>query len=96
MKIDDQLISRLENLARLQLSTTEKEGLKTDLTNILGMVEKLQELDVEDVEPLVYLNEAINRQREDVISNQVDRDAALRNPPDQDGHFFRVPKVIDL
>ena len=96
MKIDDQLISRLENLARLQLSATEKEGLKTDLTNILCMVEKLQELDVEDVEPLVYLNEAVNRQREDLISNQVDREAALRNAPDQDGTFFRVPKVIDL
>ncbi len=96
MKIDDQLISRLENLARLQLSATEKEGLKTDLTNILGMVEKLQKLDVEDVEPLVYLNEAVNRQREDVINNQVDREAALRNAPDQDGTFFRVPKVIDL
>lgn len=96
MKIDDQLISRLENLARLQLSTTEKEGLKTDLTNILGMVEKLQELDVEGVEPLVYLNEAINRPREDKISNEVDREAALRNAPDQDGTFFRVPKVIDL
>jgi aspartyl-tRNA(Asn)/glutamyl-tRNA(Gln) amidotransferase subunit C len=96
MKIDDQLISRLENLARLQLSATEKEGLKTDLTNILSMVEKLQELDVEGIQPLVYLNETINRPREDKIRNEADRDAALRNAPDHDGTFFRVPKVIDL
>ncbi len=82
MQIDDQLISRLELLARLQLSDNEKARLKT-------------ELDVSGVEPLVYLNEVINRPRADEVRNQVNRDAALRNAPDQDGTFFRVPKVID-
>lgn len=96
MKIDDKLISRLENLARLHLSADEKKGLKTDLSNILNMIEKLQELDVEGVEPLVYLNDAINQPRADEIKNQVDREDALRNAPDHNGEFFRVPKVIDL
>ena len=95
MQIDDQLISRLELLARLQLSDAEKEGLKTDLNSILAMVEKLNDLDVSGVEPLVYLNEAINRPRVDEVRNQVGRTEALRNAPDQDGTFFRVPKVID-
>ena len=95
MQIDDQLISRLELLARLQLSDNEKARLKTDLNSILGMVEKLNDLDVSGVEPLVYLNEVINRPRADEVRNQVNRDAALRNAPDQDGTFFRVPKVID-
>ena len=96
MQIDDQLISRLELLARLQLSAAEKDRLKTDLNRILAMVEKLNDLDVEGVEPLVYLNEAINRPRPDEVGNQVSREDALRNAPDQDGTFFRVPKVIDL
>ena len=60
------------------------------------MVEKLNDLDVEGVEPLVYLNDAINRMREDQVANQVSREEALQNAPDQDGTFFRVPKVIDL
>jgi len=96
MQIDDQLISRLELLARLELSDAEKVRLKADLNNILGMVEKLNDLDVEGVEPLVYLNDAINRMREDQVANQVSREEALQNAPDQDGTFFRVPKVIDL
>lgn len=96
MQIDDQLISRLELLARLELSDAEKVRLKADLNNILGMVEKLNDLDVDGVEPLVYLNDAINRMREDQVANQVSREEALQNAPDQDGTFFRVPKVIDL
>ena len=96
MQIDDQLMSRLELLARLELSDAEKVRLKADLNNILGMVEKLNDLDVEGVEPLVYLNDAINRMREDQVANQVSREEALQNAPDQDGTFFRVPKVIDL
>lgn len=96
MQIDDQLISRLELLARLQLSDAEKDQLKTDLNSILAMVEKLNDLDVEGVEPLVYLNEALNRPRADEVRNQVSREDALRNAPDQDETFFRVPKVIDL
>ena len=96
MPIDDQLISRLELLARLELSDAEKVRLKADLNNILGMVEKLNDLDVDGVEPLVYLNDAINRMREDQVANQVSREEALQNAPDQDGTFFRVPKVIDL
>ena len=96
MKIDDQLISRLELLARLRLSDAEKDRLKTDLNSILAMVEKLNDLDVDNVEPLVYLNEALNRPRTDEVQNQVSREEALRNAPDQDGKFFRVPKVIDL
>ena len=96
MQIDDQLISRLELLARLELSDAEKVRLKADLNSILGMVEKLNDLDVEGVEPLVYLNDAINRMREDQVANQVSREEALQNAPDQNGTFFRVPKVIDL
>ena len=96
MQIDDQLISRLELLARLELSDAEKVRLKADLNSILGMVEKLNDLDVEGVEPLVYLNDAINRMREDQVANQVSREEALQNAPDQAGTFFRVPKVIDL
>lgn len=95
MQVDDQLISRLEHLSRLQLSATERKVIQTDLKNILTMVEKLQEVEVENVEPLVYVNAGENRLRKDEISNQVSREAALRNAPSENGTFFRVPKVID-
>ncbi|MCB9265394.1 MAG: Asp-tRNA(Asn)/Glu-tRNA(Gln) amidotransferase subunit GatC [Lewinellaceae bacterium] len=96
MKIDKQLISKLEHLARLELSDEEAERLMGDLNSILEMVEKLQELDTSETEPLVYINEDVNVLREDVVKGQVERESALRNAPDQDGEHFRVPKVIDL
>jgi aspartyl-tRNA(Asn)/glutamyl-tRNA(Gln) amidotransferase subunit C len=96
MTVNTDLISRLEHLARLELSEAERSSLQNDLTNILGMVEKLQELDTTQVEPLVYMNEEVNVWREDEVKHQVDREAALKNAPDQDGTFFKVPKVIDL
>jgi len=96
MKIDEQLISRLEHLARLELSATEKSSLMKDLNDILAMVEKMNELDTTGVEPLIYVNEDANELRADEIKNQVSRDHALRNAPKSDGVFFRVPKVIDL
>ncbi len=96
MHIDDQLISRLEKLTRLQLSAAEKVRLKGDLNAILEMVEQLQEVDIENVEPLAYVNNDVNRLREDVVRSQIAREKALKNAPDNNGEFFRVPKVIDL
>lgn len=96
MQIDQKLISRLEHLARLELSAAEREKIRLDLNAILEMVEKLNELDTGGVEPLVYINDAVNILREDVVEHQVDQRAALSNAPDHDHRFFRVPKVIDL
>ena len=95
MKIDTALISRLEKLARLQLSPAEREKMTDDLQLILDMVDKLKELDTSDVEPLVYLNGEQNITREDEIANQLTQNKALRNAPKHDGRFFRVPKVIE-
>jgi len=95
MRIDTALISRLEKLARLQLSPAEREKMTGDLQRILDMVDKLQELDTSDVEPLVYLNGGQNIEREDEIANQLTQNEALKNAPKHDGQFFRVPKVIE-
>ena len=94
MTIDKQLISRLEHLARLELSEEERTGILKDLNNILQMVEKMNEVNTDDVEPLVYINEATNVWREDEIKGQVSREAALKNAPDKNDKFFKVPKMI--
>ncbi|MDX1940305.1 MAG: Asp-tRNA(Asn)/Glu-tRNA(Gln) amidotransferase subunit GatC, partial [Saprospiraceae bacterium] len=68
MTIDEQLISRLENLARLELSEEERIRLMKDLNDILKMVEKMDELDTENVVPLIYINEETQALREDEIA----------------------------
>lgn len=96
MQIDEKLISRLENLARLELSNNERQRIMRDLNEILKMVSKLEELDTKDVEPLIYVNEESESLREDEVKHQVPHSEALKNAPDKDEHHFKVPKVIDL
>lgn len=94
MQVDRPLILKLENLARLELSEAEREQLTGDLNKILAMVEKLEELDTSNVEPLVYINEQVNALRDDEIKHQVSQDAALSNAPDKDERYFKVPKIL--
>ncbi len=96
MNIDQKLISRLEELAKLELSEKERTQLRKDLNEILTMVEKLKELDTESVEPLVYISEEVNVLRDDEVNNQLSREEALSNAPDRNDQFFKVPKVIDI
>ncbi len=95
MTIDEALILRLEELARLELSPEERESLRDDLNAILQMVEKMREVDTEGVEPLTHMTETTNALRPDKVGGELDRRQALRNAPESDGTFFRVPKVID-
>ena len=94
MKIDKKLILKLDKLARLELSEKEREKIQGDLNNILKMVEKLDELDTADVEPLLHISDGENILRADEIKNQLSKEEALSNAPDSDGQYFKVPKVI--
>jgi aspartyl-tRNA(Asn)/glutamyl-tRNA(Gln) amidotransferase subunit C len=95
MQIDHTLILHLEKLARLRLQANERTQLSHDLTDILKMVDKLQEIDTTGVLPLVYMSPTQNVFREDVVRNQLPLHESLSNAPKQDGQFFRVPKVIE-
>ena len=96
MQIDKALILKLEKLARLKLSREERSQIQNDLNDILKMVDKLEELDLDAIEPLVYISDEVNVLRADEIKNQVNRTAALSNAPDRTEEYFKVPKVIDL
>lgn len=95
--MDTALISKLEKLARLRLSDPERNHFAADLDRILAMINTLQQLNTEGVEPLVYLNESGDVVREDQLSSSdvFYTNQALQNAPDQDGKYFRVPKMIE-
>lgn len=94
MEVNDALIDKLANLARLQFKTDEKENIKNELQQMIQFVEKLNELDTTGVKPLLHMSEAINVLREDEIKNSVSREEGLKNAPVHDNQFFKVPKVI--
>jgi aspartyl-tRNA(Asn)/glutamyl-tRNA(Gln) amidotransferase subunit C len=94
MEVNDALIDNLAALARLQFSEKEKAVVKQDLHRMIQFVEKLNELDTTGVEPLLHMSSHVNRLREDRIEGSISREEALRNAPDSDGTFFKVPSVI--
>jgi len=94
MEVNDALVQNLANLARLQFNEQEKEIIKKDLQRMIQFVDKLNELNTEGVEPLLHMTDAINMLREDVVKGSISREEALKNAPDTDGVFFKVPKVI--
>lgn len=94
MKITDEVINHLADLARLSFSAEEKTELKQDLEKMIGFVEKLKEVDTTGVEPLIHITDAENILRDDEVHQTISRQEALLNAPQTDGNFFIVPKVI--
>jgi len=94
MKLSKEEVDKLAHLARLDFSEAEKEAIVNDMDKILGFVDKINELDLEGVEPLIYLSEERNVLRKDEAQDLVTIDEALKNAPDRDTDFFRVPKVL--
>ncbi len=94
MEVNDALVDKLAHLARLKFNDAEKQEIKTDLQRMIVFVEKLNELDLEGVEPMLHMSEEVNVLREDAVKGSVDRTEALKNAPSHDEQFFKVPKVI--
>lgn len=94
MEVDDKLVEKLARLSRLQFNDSEKAEIKNDLQRMIGFVEKLNELDLTGVKPLLHMTEDVNVLRADEIKGSVPREEALKNAPVNDGVFFQVPKVI--
>lgn len=94
MKVNDELVDKLANLARLQFNAEEKEEIKNDLQKMIGFIDKLNELDTTGVEPLLHMSYNVNILREDEIQGSISREDAFKNAPLHDEQFFKVPKVI--
>lgn len=88
------MVDKLAHLARLKFNEEEKQDIKTDLQRMITFVEKLNELDLDNVEPLLHMSQEINVLREDEVKGSITRDEALKNAPAHDEAFFKVPKVI--
>lgn len=88
-------IEYVANLSRLKLPETGKELFLEQLSSIFDYVNKLNELDTRDVEPMVRPIEFKNVFREDVKTQSISKQQALENSPIKTQHFFKVPQVID-
>ena len=94
MEINDVMVDKLAHLSRLQFNEIEKKEIKNDLQRMIAFVEKLNELDLIGVKPMLFMSEEVNVLREDEIKGSISREEALKNAPLHDEQFFKVPKVI--
>jgi aspartyl-tRNA(Asn)/glutamyl-tRNA(Gln) amidotransferase subunit C len=95
MKIDQATVEKVAMLSRLDFSGEAKDKMTEQLNDILDYMDKLNELDTEDVEPTAHALPIKNVFREDSVEESLDRDIALANAPEKEDGSFKVPKVIE-
>ncbi len=92
--IDREQVRKVANLARLELTPEEEEQFLPQLNGILDYFQQLSELDTQDVPPTTRAIDVSNVTRADNLQPYPDREALLREAPDQDGDFFKVPQIL--
>jgi aspartyl-tRNA(Asn)/glutamyl-tRNA(Gln) amidotransferase subunit C len=88
-------VEHIAELAKLKFTDSEKEKLQGELNKVLEYIDKLNELDLTNVEPLENINESENVFREDEAKICLTKEEALKNAPSKTENFFKVPKVLD-
>jgi len=95
MSVTRKDVEYIAQLARLRFKDEELENFTSQLNEILNYVDKLNELDTENVEPLSHPVEEFNKFRDDELKPSIEREEALKNAPDRTDEFFKVPKVLN-
>jgi len=95
MTIDLKTIKHIAKLSRISLEDENAKKLTTDLSSIFEFIEKLNELNTKDVEPLTSIAETTLKFRKDEVKSENIREKILKNSPSDNEDFFVVPKVVE-
>ena len=92
MSISLQQIKHLAHLSRLEFSEEELKEMQGDMGKILDFVAQIDALDLSGIEPLTQMSDSVNVMREDQTKGMIEKEEALKNAPDANSDYFRVPK----
>jgi aspartyl-tRNA(Asn)/glutamyl-tRNA(Gln) amidotransferase subunit C len=95
MSLDKATVARIAMLARIEVPEHERERLAGELSQILGWVEQLGEVDTDGVEPMRSVMPIRAHWRGDKVTDGARRDDILRNAPRPHDGYFVVPKVVE-
>ena len=95
MHIDNETVKKIAHLSRLEFNEAAGEEMANKLSQIITWIDKLSEVDTENVQPLRHMSAEVNMFREDEVKGQIAHEKALLNAPKRDSDYFRVPKVIE-
>ena len=95
MTIDLKTIKHISKLSRISVDDEKAKKLAGDLNSIFEFIEKLNELNTDNVEPLTSVVETTLKLRVDEIKSGNIREQVLKNSPDENEDFFVVPRVVE-
>tara|TARA_A100001011_G_scaffold203474_1_gene211812 strand:+ start:293 stop:580 length:288 start_codon:yes stop_codon:yes gene_type:complete len=95
MTIDLKTVKHISKLSRISIDDHKAKKLSNDLNSIFSFIEKLNQLDTKNTEPLTSIAETTLKLRKDEIKSQNIRKDILKNSPDKNEDFFVVPKVVE-
>ena len=95
MTIDLKTIKHITKLSRISVDDTKANKLAGDLNSIFDFIEKLNELNTDNVEPLTSVAETTLKLRADEVKSENIRDQILKNSPEENEDFFVVPRVVE-
>ena len=95
MALDKATVKAIAFLARIKVPEEDLEHLAGEMSNILGWVEQLGEVDTSGVAPMTSGAETTLPQREDSVTDGDARDQVLANAPQPEDGFYAVPKVLE-
>jgi aspartyl-tRNA(Asn)/glutamyl-tRNA(Gln) amidotransferase subunit C len=95
MNINKKILQKIAHLARLDFDEKDADQMMEDMTHMVNFVEKLKEVDTTGIEPLTTMSHEVNALRPDEVNPHLNHERALRNAPQQEGDYFRVPKVVE-
>ena len=95
MKIDKESLQKIAHLARLEMPESAEKEMMDSLNSVLTWMEELNEINTDNVKPLIHMSLEVNALREDEIIPNISREQGLKNAPKQNGEYFMVPKVME-
>ena len=95
MAIDTETVKRVAFLSRLKIDDAKIEATEKEFNKILSWIEELNEVNTDNVEPLISVNDTTLRKRDDENTDGNYQEAVLKNAPDKEYDYFAVPKVVE-
>lgn len=95
MSLDNETVQKIANLARLNVEDSEMEKYRSELSSILKLVAQMEAVDTDGVTPMTHPFDATLRMRDDIVTEQNQRDKFQNIAPSTEQGLYLVPKVID-
>tara|TARA_B100001778_G_C18568559_1_gene621363 strand:+ start:1113 stop:1406 length:294 start_codon:yes stop_codon:yes gene_type:complete len=95
MKIDKKTVDKIAKLSKLKFNEEEGDLILNDMNKMLEFIDQLNELDTKDIDPLIHMSVEVNKLRNDINQELTSQKEALKNSPEKDSTYFKLPKVLD-